>query len=162
MGSARAGMTNTTFGWQFIGKPPESYRALCGGSKGIKIVGNEGDLTQLRDWNVEVKQARLISVEERITNLINSTAISDFPALAAQVAAEYAAVAARLNVAGAWWEIPYIMPEVSPKTCAWYPTAAEAFRAVGLRSVPWGFATGTPQTAPWATAASPDEWPQLY
>lgn len=153
---------NSKFGWQFIGKPPESYRALCGGSKGIKIVGNEDDLTQLRDWNVEIKQARLITAEERIRGLIETTAIADIRTLARQIAAEYAAAAARLNVAGVWWEIPYIMPEVSAKTCAWYPAAAEEFRAVGLRSVPWGFATGTPQTAPWANASSPDEWPQLY
>lgn len=153
---------NTKFGWQFLGKPPENYRALCGGSNGIKIVGNEADLNQLNEWTVEIKQARLITAEPRIQNARNTVPLKDIPALAASLADEYAAVATRLGGFGWWWEVPYIMPEVSDWTCAWYPAAAEAFKSRGLMSVVWGFATGTPQVAPWATASSPDEWPKMY
>lgn len=157
---------NTKLGYQLLGRPPESYRALCGGSKGIKIVGDEADLTQLRDWRgkMEILQARLVTAEKQVEQARDRGNLAEIPVLAAEIAELYAGVAARIGVPGVWWEIPPIMPEVSPWTALWFAKAASAFKARGLKSVVFGFATGTPQCAPWAgqNGNGPDEWPQLY
>lgn len=157
---------NTKFGHQLLGRPPESYRAKCGGGKGIKVVGDEADLTQLRDWQgkVEILQGRLITAEDEIKKARERNDLSEIPKLAKNTARLYAGVNARIGVSGVWWEIPYIMPEVSPWTAKWYAAAAIEFHEMDLRSVAFGFATGTPQVAPWAATGGhgADEWPQLY
>lgn len=156
----------TKLAYQLLGRPPEAYRALCGGSKGIKVVGDEADLTQLRDWHgkVEILQGRLITAEDKILAAKERNLVSEIPVLAAETAELYAGVNARIGVPGVWWEIPPIMPEVSPWTALWYAKAASAFKARALKSVVFGFATGTPQCAPWAGQGDhgPDEWPKLY
>lgn len=156
---------HTKLGYQFLGNPPERFRALCGGSKGIKIVGNAAEIMRLQDWRgTEILQARLITAEEAINQAKTRGNLLEIPALADQTARSYATVAAALGMPEVWWEIPPIMPDVSEWYVKWILAAIKAFRAHGLRSVPFGFATGTPQVAPFAgkNGHGPDEWPKLY
>ena len=157
---------DSKFGIQFLGKPLESYAAKCGRAKIVKIVGNAEEVSHLADWAgiAPILQARLITAEKRINDAKTRGLISEIPQLARETAALYASVDGIMGVRGVWYEIPPIMPDVSDWTVAWNLAAAQEFRAKGLRSVMFGFATGTPEVWPYAgqNGHGPDEWPRLY
>lgn len=169
-------MTATKLGYQLLGNPPDAYKSKAGGGKIMKIVGDEADLQRLNDWvgKVEILQGRLITIEPRIEAARDRNNLADIPQLARVIADIYAAVDARIGAPGVWWEIGPIMPAVVPLRRPdgvlsswigeWNAACAEEFAARGLRSVCFGFATGTPQVKPFANTGGhgPDEWPLLY
>lgn len=153
---------NTKFGWHFIGKPPDSFRAQCDGSNGIKVVGNEADLMQLKDWSVFHKQARLITAESLAEDGKNRNNLDEIPQLVDKVLPLYKGAADKLGLPDVWWEIPPIMPPATRWVAEWNAAMVRAMKKAGLRSVALGFPLGYPNVKPFDTPDKPDEWPILY
>lgn len=171
---------NTKVGYQLLGNPPESYKSKAGGGKIMKIVGDESDLSHLKDWygKVEILQARLAMLDDDGSIVRNAYAhnnLAEIPELAETVVDMIEGINNRIGKhLRIWWEIAPIMPVIIPRERddgtltswigEWNATVAEMLAARGIRSVCFGFATGTPQVKPFAGVGDhgPDEWHALY
>lgn len=152
----------TKLGWHLAENPPESYLQHCGGTRGIKIVGSVEDLKKLRNWSVPVRQARLITAEAKIEEAKGRNDLSEIPSLIKSTVAIYKAAQTEVGLTDVWYEIPPIMVPVNPWVAAWEKGMVLAFAEAGIPSVAFGFYVGYPQVYPFASAQSPDQWPELY
>lgn len=153
---------NTKLGWQLLEDPPESYLIHTYGSRGIKIVGNANSLKTLKYRPEPVKVGRCIELEQQVLDAQTRNKLSEIPALSEKVANEIKAIADQVGDATVFYEIPPIMPPVTPWIVAWEIEMLRKLRERKIRSVAFGFATGTPQVKPFASAQNSDEWPALY
>lgn len=148
--------------WQFLGIPPESFRNLCNGSNGIKIVGNENDLKELKNYPPYNRQARLITAEAAIEAAKSRNDLDEIPSLVESTIVIYENASKNLNLPDVWWEIPPIMPPANEWVAQWNAAMIPAMKKKNIRSVGLGFALGYPQVKPFATVSDPDKWPVMY
>lgn len=155
-------MIHTKLGWQLLEDPPESFLIHCGGSRGIKIVGNTASIKRLNNWTAPVKIGRCIEYEAQVEAAQTRNDLNEIPALSEKVADQIKSTADAVGDLSVFYEIPPIMPPITPWIVAWEIAMLKALRARNIRSIAFGFATGTPQVKPYDSAQSPDEWPKLY